>query len=660
MYRPTLPRRRTGFLGARSVLLLSIGWYLLFAAPALAQTGANDPGVLTTRDKALINTAAERLIGSYTDILNMFSRYDASSSSDVEDVKLLVAAITQGEDRIFTDTTAIIESDLDPSIQPGKAVPNLTAPVYLLDFFTVFHGDVQNPITMRLADYGEPHTTPDGLVVTSLLYNVSWQGSNKNTGTSYTPHQRVILFTAARQGPKDWVVHIATDSWYDPANPFKSYRKELEAERARSKDRIEAVLKEYEDEARQAASEAARSLEERTASYDAAIAKGDVLLNDDPEGAMILYDKARDLAPVGRLDHLLQSRKAQRALDAKNTSERERALDTLSARLVRLVVHGGFRSVTILDMTETNGVKSALGSHLSNELAGRMARMASHFTVSRGLAAGRGGAAIGGNLMRVGGNRIGLTATLQDKRGNVRGQEKEDLPMPEGFDQGGAEPNNDDLTSRNKAPGLWSVGVSVGLNLTRISGRNVLSDRFTENGIGPRAGIDVERMGATGIHRFATGVRWASFNVSTTGDDVSKQLKVDYVQVPLLYRIFTGRTAIGRFGLQAGVLADFTVGALSESYTSKEYIDVSFLNAHASGGLCYETNGPGRTRITANVSYDPMILAGIGRYLNASDLNLNGTPKEDPLLPSGGPKLSAISFAVGVMFRPDPVARKRF
>jgi hypothetical protein len=55
-----------------------------------------------------------------------------------------------------------------------------------------------------------------------------------------------------------------------------------------------------------------------------------------------------------------------------------------------------------------------------------------------------------------------------------------------------------------------------------------------------------------------------------------------------------------------------------------------------------------------------MILAGIGRYLNASDLNLNGTPKEDPLLPSGGPKLSAISFAVGVMFRPDPVARKRF
>ncbi|HRT54743.1 MAG TPA: hypothetical protein P5291_11710, partial [Flavobacteriales bacterium] len=129
MYRPTLPRRRTGFLGARSVLLLSIGWYLLFAAPALAQTGANDPGVLTTRDKALINTAAERLIGSYTDILNMFSRYDASSSSDVEDVKLLVAAITQGEDRIFTDTTAIIESDLDPSIQPGKTVPNLTAPV---------------------------------------------------------------------------------------------------------------------------------------------------------------------------------------------------------------------------------------------------------------------------------------------------------------------------------------------------------------------------------------------------------------------------------------------------------------------------------------------------------------------------------------------------
>ena len=657
--RPILPFRTCPSLRA-TLLPLFFTCTVLRPAPVQAQAGVGRADSLTTRDKALINTAAEQLVHSYANILNLFSRYDASSASDVEEVRLMVAAVTQGDDRLFTDSTAIIEDNINPAIRPGATIPDLAAPVYLNDFFTQFHGNTRDPVAMNLADYGEPHATPDGTVVTSLLYDVTWLGTHDTPGETYAPHQRVVVFRAMRKGVKDWDVRIATDSWSDPARPFKSYRQELEAERARSQSRTEAILKEYEDAAKQVAAEAARSLEERTKDYEAAIDKGDALLNDDPEGAMLLYQQAAKLAPVGRLDHIIQSRKAQRALEAKNTNDRERALDTLSARLVRQVERGGFSSVVVSDFTEVGGAPSGLGAHLASEVAGRMARMASHFTVSRGTAPARGGAAIGGGLLRTGGGKVSLTATIQDKRGNVKGQEKQEFPMPEGFANNGAVPVGGPDANTVKAPGIWSLGVSVGLLMTRTSGRNDLTDRFTKNGIGPRVGIEVERMGAKGNHRFATGMRWASFKCSTAGDEAVKRIEVNYLQVPLLYRLFTDRTAIGRFGLQAGVLADVMTGALAESYTPQEYIDVSFLNAHASAGLCYETNGPGRMRISANVAYEPMVLGGVGRYVNAADLNADGTPKEDPLLPSGGPKLGAISFAVGVMFRNDTRTRSPF
>ena len=120
---------------------------------------------------------------------------------------------------------------------------------------------------------------------------------------------------------------------------------------------------------------------------------------------------------------------------------------------------------------------------------------------------------------------------------------------------------------------------------------------------------------------------------------------MNYLQLPLLYRLFTNRTAAGRFGLQLGAIGGYYFFGRTESYTPNLYVEVSPFNLHGSAGLCYEKAVGKVLRIVANASYDPMLF-GLG------------DADKEPLTPStDGPRFSAFSFAVGATFLLSPTSR---
>jgi|GEM_PF-1587433 len=676
----TLNGPRPAFLRVIGVALALFG---MLAHGALSAQGDS----LTIRDKVLINIAAELQAGSYANILNTFSRYDAASAGDMADVQQYIAALTAGDDRIFMDSTALIEDNINPAMKAGMDVPDLAAPVYLNDFFTFFHRDAHGekeegsaPITMERADYGEPHAVQGNTVVTSLLYNVHWHGTHRTTGARYTPHQRLIVFQAEHKG-SDWTAHIVSDSWYSPAiTPFRSFEKELLAEQARSKGQKTTLLQEYRAAEAQALEEARHIREQRTTAYGNYIALGDQKLNDDPEGAVFWYGKAGELAPAGRWDHVIGQSRARRALDDRARIQQDQKLKDMALDLARQLDARKYRSVALPGFTEEDGRPSALGKSLAEKLAIHLSQAAASFDladqsmVDRNLEQRRGmgaidekdqiavGKTIGaqavitGKLVRIGEDRVELATRILDIRkqsvaGGSPGQvlpllpQERGAPMAQEPAPAGTQPGPT-TAKPTMTRGHTAIGITGGVNLARLMGTDSLTERFTQGGTGFRIGLELERMSPKGNSRFATGLRLARY-ASSTGDDglLARKITVNYLQLPLLYRLFTNRTAAGRFGLQLGAIGGYYFFGRTESYTPNLYVEVSPFNLHGSAGLCYEKAVGKVLRIVANASYDPMLF-GLG------------DADKEPLTPStDGPRFSAFSFAVGATFLLSPTSR---
>ena len=668
------PRPRKMWLNSRGLdsMLMPLVACLLGQVPTNAQVNQ-----LTIEDKVKINIAAESQVYSYVSILNAISRNDAGSASAVEDLKQYVMAITTGDERIFTDSTALIEDNINTTFTADKPVSNLTVPVYFTDFLNQFQRDTTErpgqhtePITMVRADYGEPHTTADGLVVTSLLYNVNWHGTQRISHAPYAPQQRVILFKAERKDAHDWAVRIAVDGWYAPGSePFQSFEKELEAEQARSKDQKNTRLQAYRAAAAAALEQARFAREQRTAVYQDHINRGDQQLGTDPENALFWYGKAGEAAPAGRWDHVSGQNRARRALEDRARTLQDQALKVMAQSLARQLDAKKYRSVAVLEFTEQDGRPSATGKSLAEKLVIHLSQASIGFNVAdqslvdRALeqrrvvgsidekdqiAVGKAAnaqAVITGKLIRMGADQVDLTTKIQDiKQRSVAGGGNGMMPiLPQ---DGGSTSvqeskpiDTEPVADRTIKRGHTTLGATAGANLTRLSSTDSLTERFTHGGTGFRVGLEMERMGPKGNARFATGVRLSRYDASTGDEGLARTIQVNYLQLPLLFRLFTNHTSAGRFGLQIGVLGGYYFFGRTESYTLGRYIEVSPFNLHGSAGPCYELAlGQGRTRIVAQATYDPMLF-GLG---NAENNTLTA--------PANAPRFSAISVAAGATF----------
>jgi tetratricopeptide (TPR) repeat protein len=616
-------------------ILASVFALIVLQGSAQAHGPLSPPDSLNDTQKRTINRLAASKLGNYMYLLQGLASLSGSDEASVEAEDFIENAISDS-DPIFNSAEAIIESNIDPEQRPDAPGKNRMVKEYLNEFRLYFRADKElPPLEYAILMRAEPQVL-DGRVSTRILYELQFNGRNEGKpGIPYKRTQRVAHMIAVDQGAGNWQVTIATDGFYipDPLKPFKEYSVDRDLVRV-----SQGMLAETPQLARLRKEEAdAKRKEEQAESdkkskYRAAIDEGDRLMTEgEPETAIEMYARAQEIDPLS-IAHVIKKKRAERDLQKKWQEEIDHALDQLSADLARQIRDNRIRSVAVPEFTTSEGTTTAMGKYLADQVANRLATNGG-FKVLFGEKAANAKTEIRGRMLRTGSSndRVSLTATIMDiKREERQGYAQKELPVPQAFKDSDAV-----LPPPAKKPEVarWAVGLTAGVNLTSITDADSLTKAFMVNNNGVRVGAEVERIAPKGNSRFATGLRLSQLKCSTAGEDQLRVIDVVYLQLPVLYRLYTNESWIGRFGVQFGGLLDYAVHATTESDVPNRFIEVSNFNAHASPGLCYETQGPKRSHIVANVSYD-LMLGGLrgGEF-----------PKE-------GPRLHAVSFAVGVMF----------
>lgn len=652
---PTEPRKpvigRPTFEGLCRAIIFGFALFVLQVA-ASAHGPFAPPDSLTTTQKRAVLRLAETRLANYMYLLKGLASLSGSDEDAVDAEDFIESAITDSRP-IFNSAQAIIESYTDPEQQPGAPGINRHAKEALNEFRLFFRPAADTALEYEILMREEPRVL-DGRVSTRVLYNLQFHGQNeRKPGIAYKRIQRVVNMIAVDEGEGNWDVTIAMDGFYvpSPVKPFVEYSVDRDlvavSQGMLPETSFLAKLRKEEEEATRKAD--VEEIKKKNA-YTSELDEGDrLMLQGEPDLALDYYESAGKIDPLS-IDHLIRKKRARRAVAAKAKADFTQALDALAEDLSRQMETKGFRNVAVLEFTEENGQHSELGKYLADQVQIRMARDHT-FKMYERFNSAKARANVKGTLMRTGeeNEKVSLSATLMDmKRSLMAGSAQHDFPMPEGFSP---LPTADStlvgttipVTDPSKVPppppaampekDRWAIGATVGVNLTRIAEQDDLTNEFVVNGNGLRAGIEIERISPNGNSRLATGLRHSELRSSTADDDTVRVINVNYLQVPLLYKLYTGHTAIGRFGLQLGGLLDFANGFRTESDDKGEYIRVSWLNVHASPGLCYEVKGPGPSHIVITASYDLMPLGLSGNYL-----------------PAGGPQLNALSFAIGVMF----------
>jgi hypothetical protein len=613
------------------------------------------PDSLTKLQKSTINRLAESKLGEYMSLLNGLAFLSGSDEASMEAEEYIERAVT-GDGRIFQSVHTIIESNVDPELPTDALSRNRKAREYLNDFKLLFRSNGPDAVEHSIVMRAEPHAR-GGIIYTRVLYDVKLNGRHESRpGATYSRQRRVAEMIAEDKGGGNWLVTIAGDGFFttDPKKPFEQFSVDRDLEAVRKGALAEtaelARLRKEEEDAKKKAAEAEA---QKKKAYQDAIEQGDKLLDEgDPDLALDMYDQAGRIDPLSTT-HLIRKKKGVRAYEAKVRDEISRALDALAADLSRQVDAKGFRSVTVMDFTEADGRQSPMGTYLTDHVAIRMAGGKHRFKMLPKERSAKAKAAVRGQMVRTGkkNDRVNLTATLMDlKRSNMEGGAQQEFPMPQGFSpltatEAKAEPTpaepvkkeGDGSVSppmKKAEAGHWSIALSAGINVTRVTDTDPLTEAFTVGNQGVRLGAELEHISSKGSSRFTTGVRLSQLKCSTAEEDLTRVIDVVYLQLPVLYKLFANETAIGRFGVQVGGLLDCVLDSKTESNVPGQYIEMSDMNAHASPGLCYEVPGPGGSHIVANASYDLMLF-------KLSELGAKT---------KNGPRLHGLSFAIGVRF----------
>ncbi len=617
---------------------------VLSPARSWAGTGTTPADSLTDNQKRLINRMAVSTLERYMGLLDGLAFLSSSDEATLEAEEYIMDAVN-GAEPIFHSPDATIESNVDPELPSDALSRNRTVKEYLNDYKLLFRSNGPKAVDFTMVMRAEPHVR-NGIVYTRVLYEMRFNGHHEmRPGAAYQRHRRIAEMIAQETGGGNWAVRIASDRFDDsgPSRPFEQFSVDRDLAAVQQGTLTEtpelARVRKEEEEARK---KTAQAETEKKNAYQVAIEQGDQYLGaNDPELALEMYDRAATI-DAAAATHIIRKKQATRAFAAKIKVERERALDTLVARLAVQLKAREFSSVTVQDFTEADGRTSTVGQYLAGQVTDRLTDIKYRFRVWDSARQAKAQVVIKGQLLPSGSGKdmVTLNTNMNDARGLRVGGAQVDMPLPAGFSispsgepiiAGQDKEGPPGTSAKKKGRSAW--GITAGVNLTSITDQDSLTEKFVDNGTGFRVGLELERSSPEGHSRFVTGIRYSGLKTSTSADDTLRVLEVHYLQVPVLYRLFTGPSSIGRFGLQLGVNLDYLIGTKSESYVPDQWVNVANFNAHASPGICYETAQIGQTRIVASASYDLML-----------------GPLSGDNFPESGPRLNALSFAIGVMF----------
>lgn len=308
---------------SRALVLAATVWSL--GAHATVQT----PDSLTKRSKQTINSMAESSLERYIELLKTLAEL-TSSDEDADWARDFIQQATAGEERMFRDPDATVESNIDPELRADALSRNRKAPEYLNDFDLMFKPDGEEAVSYKLLTRGEPKVV-GGLVSTRLLYEVKFNGQNEQRpGVRYQRHERVAEMIAERASEGNWRVTIATDGFYDSTRAIVQFSVDRDLA-ALEQGTITATpeliaLRDAEAAERQriADEKAAKKL-----AYADALQRGnELLLEEDYEGAIELFQQAAKFDPLS-VAPLVAVRKTKKVWEIRIQKDKKRVEELL-------------------------------------------------------------------------------------------------------------------------------------------------------------------------------------------------------------------------------------------------------------------------------------------------------------------------------------------
>jgi tetratricopeptide (TPR) repeat protein len=259
---------------------------------------------ISVKDAGEISYRAELVINEYRDLLNII----ANAQTEIKETKdLILNSYGSSKNRIFFDSSILIENDLDPSVRNSQSSKDLSVAAYLnnLDLFY----SKSDTSTIHFSNIRVSNIKQGEYLYVKVYFTSEFRGKNTLSNGEYAENNRVAEIRISRQGTK-WTGAIMNVGFYgggdiaaDTTNDIKlSYAAaDLNAAEASpsgngvmtaSYNTVEESLKEKERQKQVAA------FNQEKRAYDLLIEQGDQFFKaNDFASASKAFSEAQELKP---------------------------------------------------------------------------------------------------------------------------------------------------------------------------------------------------------------------------------------------------------------------------------------------------------------------------------------------------------------------------
>lgn len=301
--------------------VLSIAVLSVCVPAAFPVLASPPPDSLTVKQMQTINKLAEVRLKDYIWALKAMAEL-TDSDDDALLAKDYITDHITGDQRLFYKAETTIEDNVDPSLAPGTSGLNRLVDAYFnaLRLHFRMEGDaVEYKLLMR----GEPKS--DAVVHTQLLYEMRFIGTHTDRpGVAYTMQKRVMELILQLKPDGKWVVWVAGDRYYDPAQPFAQFHVDRQLEEATATGAAETPeLAAFKEAQREAQALVDDELAKRKKAYEGAIKAGqDAVADGDFEAAIAYFGEARTFDPL-LIEPRVLADKAKKAKQAKELADKK-------------------------------------------------------------------------------------------------------------------------------------------------------------------------------------------------------------------------------------------------------------------------------------------------------------------------------------------------
>lgn len=261
---------------------------------------------LTARDAGQISYRAELLVNEFRDLLNII----ANAQTDIKETKdLIFNSYNNSKNRIFYDSSVLIEDDLNPTVRSSESSKDLPVSSYL-NTLDLFYSKADTP-SIDVSLIGISNVKKGDYLYIKVYFASRFKGKNSLADAGYEENKRVAEVKIDRVGGK-WngtIMRIGflnnTDIAADTLNDvvlIKNAGEEGEAAAGESPEAtagsggssksIEEVLKERERQKQ------VDAFNQEKKAYDILVEKGDVLMQSgDFALASKAFSDAQELRP---------------------------------------------------------------------------------------------------------------------------------------------------------------------------------------------------------------------------------------------------------------------------------------------------------------------------------------------------------------------------